>query len=261
MENMEKLDRFHAYGEELERRIRLKTFPLAIGMLVSEHDVPQGTFRPLKDFKHQMPLCQGFAISRREGWSIAMFKEDMICCEPIIGYGFTEAPQYFMDGNNRYPEDVKDIEAGKNYASDFPCLDVGTYTGVISAPLHSTAFLPDLVMIYCNSEQLSLLLLGRECKDGHDLKCSLSSHAACVYSVVTVMKSGACQVAIPCRGDRYMALAGDDEFIFSIPLEKLEDLIDGLRYVEAANSKLPRTPLMGNTYPLPPSYFKIRDML
>ena len=214
---MDTLDQFHAYGEELEQRIRLKTFPLAIGMLENESDVPDGTLRPLRDLKHQMPLCQGFALSRREGWPIAMFKDDMVCCEPIIGYGFSEAPQYFLDGYNRYPEDVKDLEAGKNYASDFPRLDVGRYAGVISAPLQKTAFVPDLAMIYCNSEQLSLLLLGRECKDGHDLKCSISSHAACVYSVVTVMKSAACQVAIPCRGDRYLALAGDDEFIFSIP--------------------------------------------
>jgi uncharacterized protein (DUF169 family) len=34
-------------------------------------------------------------------------------------------------------------------------------------------FEPDLVIIYCDSEQLSLLILAREYKDGHDLPCQL----------------------------------------------------------------------------------------
>jgi len=258
---MDKFNVLHEYGEEIERRIRLKTFPLAIKLLGSEADTPEGAFRPLRDLGHRMPLCQGYALSRREGWPIAMFKEDMICFEPIVGYGFAQPPKYFLEGNNRFPEDVKDLEAGKNYAGDFPRLEVGKYKGVVSAPLTTANFEPDLVMIYCNSEQISLLLLGREYKHGHDLKCSLSSHAACVYSVVTAMTSGDYQVAIPCRGDRYIALAGDDEFILSLPVQKLDDLIEGLRYVERSNSKLPRTPLMGDTYPFPPSYFKILDMM
>ncbi|MBN1380166.1 MAG: DUF169 domain-containing protein [Deltaproteobacteria bacterium] len=258
---MTELDRIHEYGEELEQRIRLKTYPLAVRLLRDESEIPERTLRPLKNLKRPMPLCQGLALSRKEGLAVAMFKEDMVCCEPIIGLGFAEAPQYFLDGNNRYPEDVMDLNAGKNYASDFPRLEVGKYRSIISAPLKQAAFLPDIIMIYCNSEQISLLLLGREAKDGHDLKCSLSSHAACVYSVVPVIKKGECQVSIPCRGDRYIALAGEDELILSVPADKLGELIEGLRYVEKANSRLPRTALMGETYPLPPSYFKILEML
>ena len=131
----------------------------------------------------------------------------------------------------------------------------------MSAPLLKADFQPDLIIIYCNSAQLSLLLLAREYKDGHDLNCHLSSHAACIYAVVPSIESGNSQVAIPCRGDRYQALAGDDEIIFTVPIGKLEDLMEGLRHVEKYGSRLPRNPYMMCEPEIPESYHKILGML
>jgi uncharacterized protein (DUF169 family) len=248
-------------GEELARRLSLRTFPLAMKLLEREKDIPQGAMRPLRDLGYHLELCQAYATSRREGTTIALLLEDMWCMEPIIGYGFAEPPKYFLDGHNRFPQDVETLEAGKNYASDFPRLPAGKYIGVLSAPLKATSFQPDLVVLYGDSAQLSLLLLAREYKVGHDLKCSISSHAACVYSVVPAIQTGECQVAIPCRGDRYSAMAGSDEFIFSVPMGKLEDLMAGLRYLETKGSKLPRNYRMKPEPELPESYIKIAKMI
>jgi uncharacterized protein (DUF169 family) len=258
---MAQLDIFHKYGEELEQRIRLQTFPLAVKLLKKKAEIPGGAERPLRDLGYHLPLCQGFAMSRKEGKTIAMFREDMWCFEPVIGLGWAEPPQYFLEGYNRFPQDVKDLQAARNYVNDFPRFAVGQYIGIVSAPLTKVSFEPHLVILYCNSAQLSLLLLGREYKDGHDLQCNLSSHAACVYSVVPAIKSGKCQVAIPCRGDRYFALAGDDEVIFSVPVHKIEDLLVGLRHVGRYGSRLPRNPQMRREPKLPESYMRILDML
>lgn len=256
-----KLSLLAEYAEELERRLRLKTYPLAIKLLEGEKDIPEGAQRPLKDFGYHLSTCQGFAVSRRDGMVLAMLKEDMWCFEPVVGYGMAEPPQYFLEGHNRFPADVKSLEAGRNYASDFPRLPVGKYIGVMSAPLKTTNFEPDLVMIYGDSAQISLLLLAREYEDGHDLKCSLSSHAACVYSVVPVMQTGECRVAIPCRGDHYEAMAGDDELIFTVPKVKLEGLMGGLRYLETTGSKLPKSYEMRREPELEESYAKIAKMM
>ena len=258
---MTELTTLHKYGEELEKRLHLKTFPLAVKLIEKEEDIPDEAIRPLKDLGYHMPLCQAYATSRREGTTIAMQLKDMWCFEPIVGYGMAEPPQYFLDGNNRFPQDVESLEVGKNYATDFPRLPVGKYIGVVSAPLNTTSFEPDLVMIYCDSAQLSLLLLAREYKIGHDLKQSLSSHAACVYSVVPVIQNGECRVAIPCRGDHYNAIAGDEELVFGIPTKKLEDLIEGLRFLETTNSKLPRNYKMQREPEFPESYMKIAKMV
>ena len=65
-----RLSDFHAYGEELEKRLRLQTFPLAVKLLEKEGDIPEGAIRPMKDFGYHLALCQGFARSRREGIQI-----------------------------------------------------------------------------------------------------------------------------------------------------------------------------------------------
>ena len=258
---MTKLSDLHNYGEEIDRRVRLQTFPLAVKLLEKESDIPEGAQRPLRDLGYRLATCQGFAKSRREGTTVAMLKEDMLCFEPVVGYGIEKPPQYFLDGYNRYPHDVETLEAGSHYAQEFPRLEYGKYIGVVSAPLTKANFEPDLVMIYCNTEQLSLLLLGRECKDGYHLNCNLSSHAACVYSVVPVMQNGDCCVAVPCRGDRYHAMAKDFELVFTVFKGKLEELLNGFKYVEKDGSKLPRGYDLNPYYPMRESYAKISEML
>jgi uncharacterized protein (DUF169 family) len=258
---MADLKTYQEYGDELERRLRLKTFPLAIKMLENEKDIPDGAKRPLKDFGHHLSLCQVLQMSRREGRIMAMLKEDHWCFEPVVGFGLGEPPAYFMEGHNRYPKDVATLEAGKHYADEFPRLKVGEYVGMASAPLKSTNFEPDVVMIYGDSSQLCLLLLGREYKDGRNLKCEISGHAACVYGVVPAVKTGECQVAVPCRGDHYRAMASDEEMIFTVPRGKLDDLMAGLRAIEKTGSKLPVGYSLLPQYPLLESYKKIGQMM
>lgn len=252
---------YQEYGEELERRLRLKTFPLALKLLKRREDIPEGAKRPLKDLGHHLSLCQAFQLSRREGEIMAMLAEDHWCFEPVVGYGLGEPPEYFLEGRNRYPKDVETLEAGKHYAQEFPRLEIGKCVGIASAPLRSTNFQPDVVMIYCDSTQLSLLLLGREYREGYNLKCALSGHAACVYGVIPVIQSGECQVAVPCRGDRYRAMAGDEEMIFTAPKGKLDDLMLGIRYIETTGSKLPKGYSFLPEYPLLESYKKIGEMM
>jgi uncharacterized protein (DUF169 family) len=67
---------YHGYGDELERQLRLKTFPLALKLLENEADIPGEAQRPVRDFGHHLSLCQAFQISRREGMAVAMLKED-----------------------------------------------------------------------------------------------------------------------------------------------------------------------------------------
>jgi uncharacterized protein (DUF169 family) len=255
------LENYHEYGEEIERRLRLKTFPLAIKLLKGEEDIPKTARRPVRDFGHHFSLCQSYQISRREGTTMVMLKEDMWCFEPVVGYGLGKPPEYFLEGHNRFPRDVETLEAGSHYAHEFPRLEVDRYIGLASAPLRVTDFEPDVVMIYCDSAQLCLLLLGREYKEGYNLNCALSGHAACVYAVVPALQNGEYQVAVPCRGDHYRAMAGDEEMIFSVPKGKLEDLILGLRHIESTGSKLPQGYSFLPEYPLSQNYEKIAKMM
>lgn len=258
---MPNLQVYRDYGDELDKRLRPKTYPLALKLLRNERDIPEGAQRPKKNLGYQLSLCQTFQISRREGKTMAMLKEDHWCFEPVVGFGLGEPPDYFMQGNNRYPKDVATQEAGRHYAEQFPKLEPGKYIGITSAPLRVTPFEPDIVMIYCDAAQLSLLLLGREYRDGYNLNCNISGHAACVYGVVPALLKGECQVSVPCRGDHYRAMAGDEEMIFSVPRQRLDDLMTGLRYIDATGSRLPSGYTVCPEYPLIESYKIIGKMM
>ena len=252
---------FHEHAQELEKRLRLKTFPLAVKLLEREEDITLGAQRPKRDLGHHLSTCQGFGMSRREGILVAMLKEDMWCFEPVIGYGIEEPPQYFLDGHNRFPQSVFTLEAGSTWAKAFPRLETGKYIGIISGPLAIANFEPDLVMVYCDPSQLNLLLGALVCIDGHDLQCTLSPNAACVYSVVPVMQNGRCHVTAPCGGDRRRALAQDDEIIFSVPKGIVEQLLSALRFLDEHGTGLPRGFCMLPEYPLRESYAKIGRMI
>jgi len=248
------LNVLHSYAEELERKLRLKTFSIAIKLLEGEEEIPQGVVRPKKDMKHHMALCVGFMKARRDSQALAMLKEDMWCVEPVIGLGMAEPPEFFLEGKNRFPNTISCLEASKNWSLAFPRLKTGRYIGIMMAPLKTANFQPDLVVIYCDVAQLTQLLISAGWKDGCDVEARMSGLAACVYATVPSLLSGEYQVTTPCPGDARHAMAQDDEIIFTIPVKKMDDLMTGLRHIEEKGTRLPRTLTVENEYVLSDAY-------
>lgn len=252
-----KLERLSDAADKLETGLRLQTHPIALKMVKAREEMPEDILRPLRDFGHHLSTCQVFAMARRDGITMAQQMEDMWCVEPVLGYGLAEAPEYFLAGNNRYPDTARTPEAGMTWAQGFPRLEVGKYKGVITGPAEDAGFEPDLILVYCNSAQLTQLLNVKNWMDGRDVMCRLSGHAACVYSVVLAIQTGQWQVTAPCGGDRTRAMARDDEMIVSFPVGDLRDVLDGLTYMHEQRHDLPLALTMMPEYPLRPSYVEI----
>jgi len=246
---------FNQFGRRLEEQLRLNTHPLAIRILRDKDEVPPDAFRPLERLGKCLSTCQAFALSRRFGETVAQLFEDMWCPEPVIGFGLAEPPQFFFEGKTRYPDGVASLEAGANWASEFPRLPVGEYIGVVSAPLTTAGFEPDVAVVYCDSAQLLRLLLGVAYDDGRDIKTTLGGHSACVYAVVPSMLSGECTASVPCRGDRGYAGTQDGEMIFTIPRDKIGRVVHGLD--QGGTSTVPTRFSMNPEYRLSEGYAEI----
>jgi uncharacterized protein (DUF169 family) len=253
---------FNGYGEELESLLQLRTSPIAIKLLKKEGDIPKGAKRPKRDLGSHLSLCQAFAMSRRNKETIAMLKEDHWCYLPVIAYGLAKPPDFFIDGNTYFKRSVGDLEIAKKTAKDLPRLEYGKYVGSVSSPLRTAGFEPDLVVIYCNSNQLRCLLTGMRYKEGYLVTSKLDPGGACLQCTVPVIQTGECQVTVPCGGDRSHALAQDDEMIFSVPTSRLEDLMSGLRYFDELGRGYRRyAPDMRSEYPLPDLYVKMGKLV
>ena len=248
---------FKGYGEELERRLQLRTSPIAVKLIKSEDEIPEGALRPMRDLGYHLALCQGFAMSRRNKKTMAMLKEDHWCYMPVIAFGLAEAPDFFLEGNTFYKFSVGDLDAARGLAKNLPSLESGKYIGVVSAPLRNTDFEHDLVVIYCNTSQLRCLLAAVKYKDGCLVTSTLDPGGACFQCTIPAIKTGECQVTVPCGGDRANALAQDDEMIFTVPRDKLDELVLGVRHFDEKGFGYTHfTPHMRPEYPLFGNYVK-----
>ena len=232
----------------------MRVHPVAVKMLRSKDEVPEGAIIPTRDWKHKYSLCQTFARSQRNGETIAMFKEDHWCFEPVIGLGLVERSEYFLEGNHRYPDSVRDLKAAAEWCRNMPYLEYGAYQGILSAPIHSCNFLPDIVTMHVNGMMTSQLLIVKTWIDGKDVRAQLSGHAACVYATVPALRTGECQVAIPCKGDRRLAAAQDDEILFTLPPEMLPDFVAGIHWLQEHNWGIPMIQEYKEEYDLKPQY-------
>lgn len=212
---MTALSEFNCYGEELERLLLLRTSPIAVKMLEKEEDIPEGAVRPKRDRGYYLAQCQAFAMSRRQKATVAMLKEDNWCFAPLIAYGLVDKP------------DDPSLEP----FTSFPRMEKDRYIGIVSAPLRTADFEPDLVAIYSNTHQLRSMLLAMKYTE-RDLLHYHFFPPVCSYTVVPVMSDGQYTVALPDPGDYERALAGEDEIILSVPRDKMEEFISDLKEFE-----------------------------
>lgn len=190
-----------------------------------------------------------------------MLKEDHWCYLPVISLGLAEPPDFFLEGKS-FLKWLGDLDTAKKLAGMLPRLEFGKYIGSVSAPLRSANFEPDLVVIYCNTNQLRCLLSGMKYKEGYIVTSSLDPSGACLYCTVPSIQTGDCQVTVPCGGDRANALAQDDEMIFTVPTKRLEDLMFGLNRFDEMGSGYARfAPQMRPDYPQYEAYKKVGKMM
>ncbi|MCM0706086.1 DUF169 domain-containing protein [Faecalicatena sp. BF-R-105] len=224
-------------------------------------EVPQDAMQPLRDMGHHLSMCQLFSLVRRQGQKMVMLHKDNWCVEPVIGFGYTEVPEYFLSGANRYPESASSLEAGAKWARNLPKLEPGIYKGLLAAPWETCDFEPDVVMMYCDPAQLTHLLISVNWIDGSDVYSQLSGHSACVYAVVPAMLKHDFYISVPCIGDRKHGMAQENEMIFTFTPDKAEALLDGLCTTAKTQVGFPIKYDVAAEYKLLPAYKKIGAML
>jgi uncharacterized protein (DUF169 family) len=235
--------KYNQYGEDLERILRLRTSPIAVKMLETEEDIPEEAIRPKKDRGYHIAQCQAFALSRREKDTIAMLKEDNWCPGPLMAYGLVERPQ---------------IPASRaSESTPYDSFEYGKYIGILTAPLISTTFEPDLVIVYSNTNQLRNMLLSIR-NEERKLINSYFYPWSCAYAVVNPILTGQYWIVLPDPGEYERALGGEDEMMFSIPSVKLDEFISDFRESQKGHWSFARSNLvMRPDFPLPEIY---RDM-
>lgn len=132
-------------GLKLRTFVNPKTFPVAVKFLKDASQLPASSKRPSRDLGVRMAPCQGAAMARLYGWTVAFAKEDVGCAIAAHTYNWDRVVD--EDG-------VITFLTKMNYAADetgareifdgFRLLEEGKELVVVYSPLERTKLEPHL---------------------------------------------------------------------------------------------------------------------
>ncbi len=240
------MEKWRKIGQSLEELLRLQTYPLAIKFVQDESEFPEKTRRP----EQKIAVCQALTISRRWGWTMGITENDSGCPGASLTYGWTKLideetlAQFFLAAG--YASDEIGVQT---FMENIDRLPSGKYRGIIASPLTRTRIIPDIILVYGNPAQIMRLIQGAMYKEGKTLANNLSGiMASCTSGIIQTFNTGEYQVIVPGNGDRVFAMTYDDEMLFTIPAEKAEDVINGMKAQRFAKYPIPVN------LPMPPPF-------
>ncbi len=117
-----------------------------------------------------------------------------------------------------------------------------------------------MILIYGNPAQVMRLVVAALWKRGGKLTSSFEGRADCADIIATTLRTGECQVILPCNGDRIFGLTQDDEMAFSIPAARVAEVMEGLRESHKGGIRYP-IPTYAQFEPkMPAKYRDLRKM-
>ncbi len=256
---MDILEQNQTWCETLESFIRPATFPLAIRMWPKGEALPPKARRPLRDLGIRIATCQAFGIARRYGWTLALTREDLACPLTLIAFGFEKEPPLYTRGCACEGMYTETKEAGALTESMVAKWPYGSYDAIVVGPLKRATFHPDVVLLFGTPGQVLRLVTGALWKTGGYLESRFSGRLDCSDQVITTMQTQEFQVILPCYGDRIFGHTEDHEMAFSIPVSKMDSLIEGLKGTHKGGVRYPIPAYLRFTPQFPPSYEKIAE--
>ena len=245
----------NTFGSELEQRLLLRYSPIALKLLYSEDEIPEGTIRPVRDEGNRLAMCQAFALVRRNRKAYTMLKDDHWCVWPLVSYRICpmEDEDYVYMGTKFF---MKDPQRGVKFLKEeYPFLKDKAPIGFSIAPLRSCTFVPDLVCIYCTPAQIRSLLMATKYITGDMLDLTLDPVDSCVHSTIPVLNGKDFNITFPDPGEYERGLTDENEVMFTLRSERLEELVESLKRFDQIGMSFQKLRMeMSMNFPRPPFY-------
>lgn len=247
--------------ETMSVYIRHQTHPLAVKMLGSGDEVPEGAKNPVRDFGVAFSLCQAMALSRKEGVTIVLDKNSQSCPIALAGLGLVN-PDEFLSGKFVLAPVNQPQEARKNMAGFLPRFPFGKYRHVLISPIRTAAFDPDVIVFYGSGAQVMRMIQAAVFASGKALTSVATGSGGCLLPIVGPMLEGECKYSVPGNGDRRLGLVADGELAFGMPGGRFEEVMNGLKLSSEGKQTYPISPgYLKLEYAMPPSYGALRKAL
>ena len=247
------------FSDAMDQCVKLGTFPVAVRMVKSGEPLPERVKHPLRDLEIKVATCQAIAMARRYGWVMAVGEEDISCPLTAVVFGFRQASEFYLKGQACAGMYTETEEAGMQSEDQVEKFSFGEYVYILVSPLHRTNFDPQVIIIYANPAQILRLLTAALWKSGGRITSSFGGRIDCAEEIIVPQRSGRCEVILPCYGDRIFAQTQDHEMAFSIPISRLEEIIEGLEGTQRGGVRYPIPSFLRYTGEFPAQYMKVAE--
>ena len=248
-------------NETMSKYIKHQNYPLAVKMLSNEEEIPQDAKRPLRDYGTPFSLCQALALGRMEGLSIALDKDSQSCPIALAGLGFVR-PDAYLSGQYALAPMNRPLETRIKAAEATPRFEFGKYRYILISPLEGASLDPDAIIFYGSGAQVMRMIQAAVFSSGEALRSRSAGSGGCLLSVVSPILEGECNFTVPGNGERRLGLIADGELAFTMPRNRFEEVVNGLKLSHEGKQTYPISPgYLKSEYRLPPPYIELRKAL
>jgi uncharacterized protein (DUF169 family) len=247
------------FQDTLVKHVRLGSFPVAVRLVKQGEPLPERVKRPAQDMQIAVATCQTIAMARRYGWVLAIGDEDISCPLTAVAFGFRRPSESYVKGQACAGMYTETEEAGRLSEEQVEKFSFREYQYILVAPLHRTVFKPEVIIVYANPAQILRLLTAALWKSGGRLTSSFGGRIDCAEEIIVPLRSKKCEVILPCYGDRIFAQTQDYEMAFSIPISRVEEIVDGLEGTHKGGVRYPIPSFLRYTGEFPEQYRKAVD--
>ena len=224
------LKEINNYGQEMVECLKLKTSPVAVKLIPTGGEIPEG----VKQVGETMRHCQMIDHVRKTGEEFYSLGEDQMCKGGSASMGLGTMPAKVGSGEFYYKglKHFSNINSARRTVENAPMLPSNSTRAILYSPLEKTSFEPDVVVVICNPKQIMLLTQAFMYKSGGRLEVSFAGkQSICSDGVVQAYRDGKIGITVGCSGSRAYTEIADEEMIMGIPVERLPELIADLKAI------------------------------
>jgi uncharacterized protein (DUF169 family) len=202
----------------LERLLRLKTFPVGLKLLENAADISASPWvrRPTE----KLSLCQLITIVRTFDWTMGATADDLVTPQCASILGLAELPRFVTEGTMRSLVWLEKKEDAALCESVIQRIPYGKYNAFLLAPTAYDPFVPDIVLIYANPAQISLMINAIQYDKFERLVSYSVGESSCSDVIGRCFVDRVPALSIPCYGERRFGHAADDELAIGLPVEE-----------------------------------------
>jgi uncharacterized protein (DUF169 family) len=235
------------WTRKMEHFLRLKTFPTGLKMLESEDALTGNPW--IRRPQEKLTLCQMITIARTFDWTIGATADDLVPPSCATMLGLADIPEFVADGTMRSTIWLRDKEDAVACERVIQRIPTGKFRAFMLAPMAYDPFVPDIVLLYGNPAQMSLLVNAIQFDRYERLVFYSVGETSCSDVIGRCFVDRTPALSIPCYGERRFGHAQDDELAIGLPTEDCERILANLETLYKRGIRYPISHFGAQTSP------------